>query len=593
MRHGRRHRHARRAVAALLTTALVVATSVLTDPAPVEAEASGAHAPPVDVPVVDPFRAPLGPYGAGNRGLEYATVPGTEVRASAPGEVTFAGQVGGSLHVVVLHDTGLRTSYSFLAGTVVRRGQAVAQGEVVGTSGPSLHFGARAGERYLDPALLFDGGAIEVRLVPVAGRSPRPVVAERRALLAQLVSTGAVVGAVGTARWLAGAGVDAAAGGLAAATDLGRVAIGSARGGAAAVAAGAGTGRAVLRAAAARARRRLVAPLLTARALTAASASLRELRADQRGCTPADVHPPPPPPGRRIVVLVAGYGSTGGDAEVLDLDTTALGYAPADRVQLSYAGGRVPGVGSLAGVEVRPYGPADSMVDLRSSGSRLRRLLADIGTAHPGVPVDLIAHSQGGLVAREALSRRVGGEPLPVGHVITLGTPHGGAPGASLALELGLDGDSTLGAGLAGVTGGGVDPRATSVAQMAEGSAYLGRLARRPLPSSVVLTSIAAAGDVVVPATSSVAPGARNALVGLVGPTAHGRLPGSVEAAREVALALGGAGPTCATVAAHVAGVATAAAVAAVEHGVGGVAAPTVLVADGLAGVLLALVGAG
>ena len=319
--------------------------------------------------------------------------------------------------------------------------------------------------------------------------------------------------------------------------------------------------------------------------------SARSSRSDERGCTPASVVPPRPPTGRRIAVLVAGYGSAGGDAEVLDLDTTALGYAPADRVQLSYAGGRVPGVGALTGVEVRPYGRADSMVDLRTSGARLRRLVADIGAAHPGVPVDVIAHSQGGLVVREALGAPAPGAPLPVGHVITLGTPHGGAPGASLALELGLVGDSPLGAGLAELTGGGIDPRATSVEQMAEGSPYLARLARRPLPPTVAFTSIAAAGDVVVPATSSVVPEARNALVGLAGSTAHGRLPGSVEAAREVALALAGAGPTCATVAAHVAGVAIAAAVAAAEHGLGGALAPTALAADGLAGVLLALAG--
>ena len=34
------------------------------------------YQPPVDAPVTDPFRPPLTPYGPGNRGIDYATVPG-------------------------------------------------------------------------------------------------------------------------------------------------------------------------------------------------------------------------------------------------------------------------------------------------------------------------------------------------------------------------------------------------------------------------------------------------------------------------------------------------------------------------------------
>ena len=44
-----------------------------------------------------------------------------------------------------------------------------------------------------------------------------------------------------------------------------------------------------------------------------------------------------------IAVLVGGYGSGSGHASVLELDTTALGYEPADVAQFSYAGGRAPG----------------------------------------------------------------------------------------------------------------------------------------------------------------------------------------------------------------------------------------------------------
>src|SRR5439155_12501516 len=93
----------------------------------------------------------------------------------------FAGQVGGTLHVVVLHADGLRTSYSFLADIAVHRGDRVGAGQVVGTAGGPVHFGARAGDAYLDPASLF-GGPPVVHLVPEHARRPRPESQERRAL---------------------------------------------------------------------------------------------------------------------------------------------------------------------------------------------------------------------------------------------------------------------------------------------------------------------------------------------------------------------------------------------------------------------------
>ena len=125
------------------------------------------YKPPVDAPVVDPFRAPPAPWAAGNRGIEYATRPGTRVGAAADGTVVFSGMVGGSLHVVVRHADGVRTSYSFLRSVLVHRGDEVVQGEPVGTTGDRFHFGARIGDVYIDPALLFgDAGPPRVHLVP-------------------------------------------------------------------------------------------------------------------------------------------------------------------------------------------------------------------------------------------------------------------------------------------------------------------------------------------------------------------------------------------------------------------------------------------
>src|SRR5690349_10370437 len=92
--------------------ALVVATVLVPPPPPA---AGTTYRPPVDAPVVDTFRLPDGPYGAGNRGLEYATSPGDPVRAIGDGLVVFAGPVAGNDAVTVLHPDGLRSSYSYLA----------------------------------------------------------------------------------------------------------------------------------------------------------------------------------------------------------------------------------------------------------------------------------------------------------------------------------------------------------------------------------------------------------------------------------------------------------------------------------------------
>src|SRR4051794_10629625 len=140
------------------------------------------YRPPVDAPIVDPFRPPAEDWNSGNRGLEYATTPGTLVGASAAGEVVFAGPVGGGLHVVVLHDDGLRTSYSFLALVAVHRGEKVTQGQTLGTTQDRFHFGVRAGEAYLDPALLFGGGPPQVYLVPDELRRPQTEAQERNGI---------------------------------------------------------------------------------------------------------------------------------------------------------------------------------------------------------------------------------------------------------------------------------------------------------------------------------------------------------------------------------------------------------------------------
>ena len=65
------------------------------------------------------------------------------------------------------------------------------------------------------------------------------------------------------------------------------------------------------------------------------------------------------------------------------------------------------------------------------SAARLADLVEAVAAEAPGVPIDLLAHSQGGVVVRLALielERRHGTEWLAaLGLVATLGSPHGGA----------------------------------------------------------------------------------------------------------------------------------------------------------------------
>jgi len=136
--------------------------------------AAGCLRPPVEAPIVDPFRDPPCPWCAGNRGLQYATPAGTIVRAAGAGEVTFAGLVAGVRYVVIAHADGLRATYGGLAASALEAGDRVPAGAEVGTAGASLHFGLRRGDRYLDPEPRLGRLQPVPRLVPIDGTPSRP-----------------------------------------------------------------------------------------------------------------------------------------------------------------------------------------------------------------------------------------------------------------------------------------------------------------------------------------------------------------------------------------------------------------------------------
>ncbi|WP_432072188.1 M23 family metallopeptidase [Streptomyces wuyuanensis] len=137
--------------------------------------------------MVRAWEPPASPYGRGHRGADLAAPPGTEVRAAAPGRVSFAGPVAGrgvlSIELAGTGDPPLRTTYEPVR-PLVAQGALVGEGEVVAVvaEGPAhcprgcLHWGLRRGTEYLDPLSLLPASALRrgpSRLLPVFG-VPRP-----------------------------------------------------------------------------------------------------------------------------------------------------------------------------------------------------------------------------------------------------------------------------------------------------------------------------------------------------------------------------------------------------------------------------------
>lgn len=119
------------------------------------------------------FTPPASAWGAGHRGVDLLSQPGTPVRAAADGRITYAGLLAGRGVVTVTHAGGLRTTYEPV-DALVSVGEVVTTGEVVGlldrghASCPlgraCLHWGLLRGETYLDPLALVDRG--RARLLP-------------------------------------------------------------------------------------------------------------------------------------------------------------------------------------------------------------------------------------------------------------------------------------------------------------------------------------------------------------------------------------------------------------------------------------------
>jgi murein DD-endopeptidase MepM/ murein hydrolase activator NlpD len=131
-------------------------------------------APPVPGPVAEPYRAPACHYCAGHRGITFAPPDRSPVQSVEEGSVEFAGDVAGVRWVVVRHTDGLRASYGRLRVVIVRPGQHVRAGQVLGRSSARLYFGLRAGDTSVDPTSRFGRWRARTRLVPLDDGPRRP-----------------------------------------------------------------------------------------------------------------------------------------------------------------------------------------------------------------------------------------------------------------------------------------------------------------------------------------------------------------------------------------------------------------------------------
>jgi murein DD-endopeptidase MepM/ murein hydrolase activator NlpD len=117
---------------------------------------------PLDATTSSHFGWRQDPLGHGRKfhgGVDLKAAYGTDVPAAAGGEVTFAGEQGSYGTLVVLkHDDGVETRYAHLSSTVVKPGERVEAGQVVGRVGSSgrstgahLHFEVRRNGQPVDP----------------------------------------------------------------------------------------------------------------------------------------------------------------------------------------------------------------------------------------------------------------------------------------------------------------------------------------------------------------------------------------------------------------------------------------------------------
>ncbi len=522
--------------------------------------------PPTDRVVVDPFRAPSSPYGAGNRGLEYDTTVGDSLLAAGPGVVVFAGLVAGTQHVTIDHGGELLSSYSFVDRVLVHLGDEIVGGEVIAIAGDRFHFGTRIEGRYVDPESLFGVRTVSVMLVahddPEALwawldlRSRSEAIEIRNRF--DVDSAGGRFGMINGVRrainsipfqpWLRFdpegdlADLFHKAGVL---TDIFME----------------------------------IEPSTALMDLTVLT-----LRAIERPpCTEGSVSVAVPAE-RRLAVVVDGLDSSSAvPGAMAGLDLESHGYDTGDIVRFSYNGGVVPSdarPGSWsAQLDSSPYSGSDTRQEIVPAVERLTELLEAVAAANPGVVIDVYGHSLGGLMTRHAVAA-VGGDGgrVDVGVVVTFAAPNHGAPLAETAQVIAMTSPGSI----AYTVIEPVWPDFILVADVVDDvspSGFAGSTAGVAYPEGVTAVSVGARFDWVVPASMTGAPGSRNVIIGdSPDPGIHSELPGLAESDREVSLALGGFPPACESVMNRLADGLVSVGIERFEHGM----AASILIGDTL-----------
>ena len=101
-----------------------------------------------------------------HHGIDLAAPEGTEIKAAAPGRVTFSGRTNGYGNLIeVDHGNGLITRYGHNSKNLVKVGDMVRAGQVLGqvgstgiSTGPHLHFEVRRDGRPINPYVMLDKG---------------------------------------------------------------------------------------------------------------------------------------------------------------------------------------------------------------------------------------------------------------------------------------------------------------------------------------------------------------------------------------------------------------------------------------------------
>jgi hypothetical protein len=244
------------------------------------------------------------------------------------------------------------------------------------------------------------------------------------------------------------------------------------------------------------------------------------------------------------LMAVAGIDShsDGRDARSFGLDTDALGYERDDVHWFSYDedGGA--------------YDEGDTEQSLYKSAELLAQQLRAQQAREPGRPVDLIAHSQGGVVVDVFLKLIY--EPSdpsypPLGPVVSLASPHQGAPLAESTAVLRGDDRTRKYLDAIDTTSDRLGIRlpsssSTAVRQLRPDSNLMRRLQSTSLPTGVRYVSISGTDDLVVPANRTHLEGAEEVVVDVDGfRSDHKGIVDDPNAMRAARAALEGRPPPC------------------------------------------------